>query len=42
MQSAIFGVYCEIVCGLLKAVCQVYLELILRGTSSVFFIFRVF
>ena len=42
MQSALFEVYCEIVCGLLKAVCQVYLEPILIGTSSVFFIFFVF
>ena len=41
MRSAIFEVYCEIVCGLLKAVCQVYLEPILRGTSS-FFLFFVF
>ena len=42
MQSVIFEVYCEIVCGLLKAVYQVYLEPTLKGTSSVFFIFRVF
>ena len=41
MQNAIFEVYCEIICSLLKAVGQVYLEPILRGTSSVFFIFRV-
>ena len=34
--------YCEIVCDLLKVVCQVYLEPILRSTSSVFYIFRVF
>ena len=37
MQRALFEVYCEIVCGLLKAVCQVYLAPVLRGISSVFY-----